>query len=130
MNLIKIQSFSNIITYTWKCYDVNEKFCILIKFAFVSILSVQVYLKFFMKVPGKINLYMRNYNMNGVLNARCYGGVVRIGSYVKQVRARESNVLLLDTGDHFQGTFWYFALNKLNYTAYVGDFWLCFVEAM
>ena len=100
--------------------------------------SFQVYLKFLLKVPGKISLYMRIYNINGILNARCYGGVVRRGSYAKQVRGRESNVLLLDAGDQFQGTPWFFTykgaaasffLNKLNYTAMVGDCCSCSVEA-
>lgn len=37
----------------------------------------------------------------------CFGGVARRFSKVKEIRDEQSNTLLLDGGDHFQGTQWY-----------------------
>ncbi|XP_047430370.1 5'-nucleotidase [Mugil cephalus] len=39
--------------------------------------------------------------------ASCFGGVARRATEVKRIRASESNVLLLDAGDQFQGTVWF-----------------------
>ncbi|XP_066271352.1 snake venom 5'-nucleotidase-like [Branchiostoma lanceolatum] len=38
----------------------------------------------------------------------CYGGFPRLGTKVAEVRGRDDNVLLLDAGDQFQGTLWYY----------------------
>nr|XP_033793675.1 5'-nucleotidase isoform X2 [Geotrypetes seraphini] len=54
----------------------------------------------------------------------CYGGVARRLSKVREVRAREPHVLLLDAGDQYQGTVWfnYFkgeeAVRFMNYLQY------------
>uniref|UniRef100_A0A3B3DXX2 5'-nucleotidase n=1 Tax=Oryzias melastigma TaxID=30732 RepID=A0A3B3DXX2_ORYME len=37
----------------------------------------------------------------------CYGGVARRATAIQNVRRAESNVLLLDAGDQFQGTVWF-----------------------
>ncbi|XP_076612058.1 5'-nucleotidase [Chaetodon auriga] len=37
----------------------------------------------------------------------CFAGVARRATMVKRIRASESNVLLLDAGDQFQGTVWF-----------------------
>ncbi|XP_039604001.1 5'-nucleotidase [Polypterus senegalus] len=37
----------------------------------------------------------------------CYGGVARRLTKIKEIRATERNVLLLDAGDQFQGTVWF-----------------------
>ncbi|XP_018422637.1 PREDICTED: 5'-nucleotidase isoform X2 [Nanorana parkeri] len=39
--------------------------------------------------------------------ADCYGGVARRFTKVKEIRANQQNVLLLDGGDQFQGTIWF-----------------------
>ncbi|KAI8483281.1 5'-nucleotidase [Branchiostoma belcheri] len=38
----------------------------------------------------------------------CFGGVARLASKVREVRSVDDNVLLLDAGDWFQGTLWYY----------------------
>ncbi|XP_078001428.1 snake venom 5'-nucleotidase-like [Glandiceps talaboti] len=42
------------------------------------------------------------------LEEKCYGGVARIATKVKELRSLHSNVLLLDGGDQFQGTLWFY----------------------
>uniref|UniRef100_A0A8C0W2N9 5'-nucleotidase n=1 Tax=Castor canadensis TaxID=51338 RepID=A0A8C0W2N9_CASCN len=37
----------------------------------------------------------------------CVGGVARLFTKVEQIRRAESNVLLLDAGDQYQGTIWF-----------------------
>lgn len=57
---------------------------------------------------------------------RCYGGVARMATVVKQIKADEDNVIFLDGGDRFTGSIWTEVyrgnatkkfVNKLNYTA-------------
>ncbi|XP_026164026.1 5'-nucleotidase [Mastacembelus armatus] len=56
----------------------------------------------------------------------CFAGVARRATMVKKIRSSESNVLLLDAGDQFQGTVWFnyykgaeaaHFMNKLQYDA-------------
>ncbi|XP_051731544.1 5'-nucleotidase isoform X2 [Ctenopharyngodon idella] len=58
--------------------------------------------------------------------APCFAGVARRFTKIKEVRAKEKNVLLLDAGDQFQGTVWFnlykgaeaaHFMNKLGYDA-------------
>ncbi|MEQ2240985.1 hypothetical protein ILYODFUR_020759 [Ilyodon furcidens] len=58
----------------------------------------------------------------------CFGGVARRATMIKRIRNQESNVLLLDAGDQFQGTVWFnfykgaeaaHFMNKLGYDAMV-----------
>lgn len=60
--------------------------------------------------------------------APCFAGVARRFTKIKEVRAKEKNVLLLDAGDQFQGTVWFnfykgaeaaHFMNKLGYDAMV-----------
>ncbi|XP_049459033.1 snake venom 5'-nucleotidase-like isoform X2 [Epinephelus fuscoguttatus] len=37
----------------------------------------------------------------------CFAGVARRATMIKRIRSNESNVLLLDAGDQFQGTIWF-----------------------
>ncbi|XP_049459037.1 snake venom 5'-nucleotidase-like [Epinephelus fuscoguttatus] len=37
----------------------------------------------------------------------CFAGVARTATMIKRIRSNESNVLLLDAGDQFQGTIWF-----------------------
>lgn len=55
---------------------------------------------------------------------KCFGGFPRLYSKVKEMRANHSNVVLVDAGDQFQGTIWFYAyasnitsyfMNKLGY---------------
>ncbi|KAM4713650.1 5'-nucleotidase [Anableps anableps] len=57
---------------------------------------------------------------------KCYGGVARRATMIRQIRSQEKNVLLLDAGDQFQGTVWFnlykgaetaLFMNKLGYDA-------------
>ena len=59
------------------------------------------------------------------LAEKCYGGVSRIFSYVKNVRTEDPETLFLNGGDFYQGTMWYTIFkyqpviefsNLLNYT--------------
>nr|XP_046228876.1 snake venom 5'-nucleotidase-like [Scatophagus argus] len=56
----------------------------------------------------------------------CFAGVSRRATMIKRIRSSESNVLLLDAGDQFQGTVWFnyykgaeaaHFMNKLGYDA-------------
>lgn len=59
----------------------------------------------------------------------CYGGVARRATAIQSIRGSETNVLLLDAGDQFQGTVWFnyykgaeaaHFMNLLRYDAMVG----------
>ena len=60
----------------------------------------------------------------------CYGGEARRATVVKEIRQSVPNTLLLDAGDHFQGTVWFYAfrgeasacfMNLLGYDAMVSQ---------
>ena len=62
---------------------------------------------------------------------KCFGGVARRQTAIKDIRRTDRNVLLLDAGDQFQGTVWFnvykglataFFMNKLGYDAMVRSF--------
>ncbi|XP_071801378.1 snake venom 5'-nucleotidase-like [Asterias amurensis] len=42
------------------------------------------------------------------MDGECYGGVARRVTKVREIRAQEDNVILLDGGDQFQGTMWFY----------------------
>ncbi|XP_051868386.1 5'-nucleotidase [Pristis pectinata] len=44
---------------------------------------------------------------SGKCITKCFAGVARRLTKIKEVRAKESNVLLLDAGDQYQGTIWF-----------------------
>ncbi|GAA6231676.1 5'-nucleotidase-like [Lates japonicus] len=61
-----------------------------------------------------------------VNSSQCFAGVARRSTAIKRIRSSESNVLLLDAGDQFQGTVWFnyykgaeaaHFMNKLRYDA-------------
>ncbi|XP_022625844.1 5'-nucleotidase-like [Seriola dumerili] len=61
-----------------------------------------------------------------VKSSQCFAGVARRATMIKRIRSSESNVLLLDAGDQFQGTVWFnyykgaeaaHFMNKLRYDA-------------
>lgn len=75
-------------------------------------------------------------NFGGVCTAElaeqgvCYGGEARRATVVKEIRQSVPNTLLLDAGDHFQGTVWFYAfrgeasacfMNLLGYDAMVSQ---------
>ncbi|KAG7220512.1 hypothetical protein INR49_018039 [Caranx melampygus] len=58
-------------------------------------------------------------------SGECFAGVARRATVIKRIRGSESNVLLLDAGDQFQGTVWFnyykgaeaaHFMNKLQYS--------------
>ena len=62
---------------------------------------------------------------------KCYGGIARLATAIKDVRSQDKNVILLNAGDIFQGTVWYSEFkwepmakftNILNITAAVGSY--------
>ncbi|KAM6992828.1 5'-nucleotidase [Tautogolabrus adspersus] len=64
----------------------------------------------------------------GGSSSECFAGVARRATEVKRIRSSESNVLLLDAGDQFQGTVWFnyykgaeaaHFMNKLKYDVMV-----------
>ena len=59
---------------------------------------------------------------------KCYGGVARRATAVKKIRRENEHVILLDAGDQFQGTTWFYVhkgaaaahfMNRLGYDAMV-----------
>lgn len=63
-------------------------------------------------------------------DGKCFGGVARRATMIKQIRAEEDHVLLLDGGDQFQGTNWFYVhrgkaaahfTNKLGYDVMVSQ---------
>ena len=61
-------------------------------------------------------------------NGECYGGVPRQATAINKIRDTEDNVLLLDAGDQFQGTNWFYLyqgeatsyfMNRLGYDVMV-----------
>lgn len=59
---------------------------------------------------------------------KCFGGVARRKTVIDEIRGKETNVLLLDGGDQFQGTLWFnvykgkearIFMNDLGYNAMV-----------
>ena len=59
------------------------------------------------------NKYSANCSESGVVADKCYGGVARRYTAIKDIRGNHSNVLLLDAGDQFQGTVWFTYYNGL-----------------
>lgn len=64
----------------------------------------------------------------GSRSGGCFAGVARRATMIKRIRSTESNVLLLDAGDQFQGTVWFnhykgaeaaHFMNRLRYDAMV-----------
>ncbi|XP_078131188.1 5'-nucleotidase-like [Sander vitreus] len=64
----------------------------------------------------------------GGSSRECFAGVARRATVIQRIRSTESNVLLLDAGDQFQGTVWFsyykgaeaaHFMNKLRYDAMV-----------
>ncbi|XP_077977813.1 5'-nucleotidase-like [Glandiceps talaboti] len=51
----------------------------------------------------------------------CYAGVARRKTKVDEIRARDSNVLLIDGGDQYQGTLWFYYYKGMA-TAHFMDF--------
>ncbi|XP_035687503.1 snake venom 5'-nucleotidase-like isoform X3 [Branchiostoma floridae] len=47
------------------------------------------------------------------LAGKCFGGVARRLTKIREIRESESNVLLLDAGDQFQGTLWFYFYSGL-----------------
>ena len=41
-------------------------------------------------------------------DGECFGGAARRGTKVREIRESDPNVLLLDGGDQYQGTFWFY----------------------
>ena len=59
---------------------------------------------------------------------KCYGGIARRQTLVRQLKSENKNVLLLDGGDQFQGTTWFHVydgdeaahfMNRIQYDAMV-----------
>jgi len=62
---------------------------------------------------------------------KCYGGVARRATAIKQIRGGEPNVILLDAGDVLTGTLWYNVyrgnaswtfMNELRYDVMVSNY--------
>ncbi|KAK2178266.1 hypothetical protein NP493_550g03022 [Ridgeia piscesae] len=72
------------------------------------------------------NAYNSPCTAKDAARGRCYGGVARRYTKVEEIRRSHDNVLLLDAGDEFQGTVWFFFykgsvashfMNRLHYNA-------------
>lgn len=71
------------------------------------------------------------------VEGKCFGGIARIYSKVKELRETLPNVIVLNAGDNFQGTLWYTLfkwnvtstfMNMLNHTAMVSKTQYYFVQ--
>lgn len=51
---------------------------------------------------------------------KCFGGVARRSGFVKKFRSEHADVLLLDAGDQYQGTLWFYVYRG-NLTRYFLD---------
>ena len=70
-------------------------------------------------------------------SSKCFGGVARRQTIIKEIRESHENVLLMDSGDQFQGTFWYnyyqgnatkYFMQELGYDVMVSTFFFYFSE--
>ena len=64
-----------------------------------------------------------------VAEGKCFGGIARRVTKVRELRASNPNVLFVDAGDQYQGTLWFYVhkgaaaahfMNKISYDAMVG----------
>ncbi|KAK0053503.1 5-nucleotidase, partial [Biomphalaria pfeifferi] len=46
-------------------------------------------------------------------SGKCFGGVARLRTKVKEIRSKYPNTVLLDAGDQFQGTLWFYKFGGL-----------------
>eukprot|EP00106_Octopus_bimaculoides_P005783 XP_014773225.1 PREDICTED: 5'-nucleotidase-like isoform X2 [Octopus bimaculoides] len=74
----------------------------------------------------QLNKYSSLCKQKDIDAGRCYGGIARIATKVKEIRGQDPNVLLLDAGDQFQGSFWFhhfkgyassYFMNEIKYDA-------------
>lgn len=73
----------------------------------------------------QMNKYGGTCSPDDAQEGKCFGGVARRFTKIREIRNTHPNVVLLDGGDQFQGTVWYnyyrgnasaYFINKLNYT--------------
>ena len=86
---------------------------------FLILLSYSIYVRSWTKLSvlhvNDIHSHFEEVNINtGTCKEQhqesgegCYGGIARIASYVKSVRAEDPQTLFLNAGDFYQGTMWY-----------------------
>ena len=76
----------------------------------------------------QFNKYGSDCSNNDARDGKCFGGVARRFTKVREIRESSENVLLVDAGDQFMGTPWFnvysgmataFVMNKLGYDAMV-----------
>ena len=94
---------------------------------FVSTTSFQMHILHTNDVHSYFEMFSRKYQLCKVENVvptdkrtKCYGGVVRRSGFVKKFRSKHTNVLLLDAGDQYQGTLWFY-VHRGNLTRYFLD---------
>lgn len=72
-------------------------------------------------------------------HGKCFGGVARRMTKIKELRNSYTNTLLLDAGDQFQGTLWFniykgreasYFMNQLGYDAMVSEFYVYKCDAI
>ncbi|WAR07537.1 5NTD-like protein [Mya arenaria] len=65
----------------------------------------------------QINKYGADCSVDDAAAGKCFGGVARRHTKIKDIRNGHDNVLLLDAGDQFMGTLWFF-VHRGNATSY------------
>ncbi|XP_049891161.1 snake venom 5'-nucleotidase-like [Epinephelus moara] len=61
----------------------------------------------------------------------CFAGVARRATMIKRIRNHESNVLLLDAGDQFQGTIWFNRYNGAEAAYFMNELgYDCMIDSM
>lgn len=74
------------------------------------------------------NKYGGSCSSSDAQSGKCFGGVARRATMINKIKSERSNVLLLDAGDQFQGTLWFYVykglacsnfMNQLGYSAMV-----------
>lgn len=78
----------------------------------------------------QFNRFSSDCSDNDASEGSCFGGVARRATKINEIRGTYENTLLLDAGDQFQGTQWFYFyegaatshfMNKLGYDAMVRD---------
>jgi 5'-nucleotidase len=76
----------------------------------------------------QMNAYTSACKKTDEAKGKCYGGISRRVTKVKELRSQYDNVILLDAGDQYQGSLWFnifkgreaaLLMNKLKYDAMV-----------
>lgn len=67
----------------------------------------------------EINQYSGSCSPKDSEDGKCFGGVARIQTKVKELRSKYPNSILLDAGDQYQGTLWFFKFGGIIHSSFM-----------